>query len=315
MGQNPGGGLRGALHAGYFAKDASFTPRLYTSSALTVKLKKMRSSTDNDASQKELEDELMDVGKRLLKLPSSTDEILTLLEEAEGILYGVWQELARHKASALYPLMKALITDELLRHTDINIQVAVASCFNEITRLTAPTFPYNDDQMKEIFQLFMVALKQLSSESGNNYVRALQILEALAKARSCLIMLDIEIDAMIVEMFQLFFNIIRSNYCSDVFQYMETIMTMIIEESNEVSLELLRPLLDSVRLDNKNISPISWELGKTVFDKCMTKLRPYLKEAVKALNLKVDEYAEIVAILCQDTSNGQNMVRPSTCIS
>ncbi|KAK6127855.1 hypothetical protein DH2020_038395 [Rehmannia glutinosa] len=161
----------------------------------------------------------------------------------------------------------------------------------------------------------MVALKQLSSESGSNYVRALQILEAMAKARSCLIMLDIEIDAMIVEMFQLFFNIIRSNHCSDVFQYMETIMTMIIEESDEVSLELLRPLLDSVRLDNKNISPISWELGKTVFDKCMTKLQPYLKEAVKALNLKVDEYAEIVAILCQDTPNGQNMVRPSTCLS
>lgn len=55
----------------------------------------------------------------------------------------------------------------------------------------------------------MVALKQLSSEYGRNDVRAQQILETLATVRSCLIMLDIEIDAMIVEMFQLFLNTIR----------------------------------------------------------------------------------------------------------
>ncbi|KAI3463462.1 hypothetical protein Pfo_020125 [Paulownia fortunei] len=268
----------------------------------------MGSSTYNDALQKELEDELVDVGNRLLMLPSSTDEILILLEKAESLLARVWQQSPRSTEVALLPVMKALITDELLRHADVNIQVAVASCTNEITRITAPIAPYTDDLMKEIFQLFMVALKQLSSESGSNYLRALHILEALATVRSCLIMMDIDIDAMIVEMFQLFFNIIRSNHSSDIIKYMETIMTLVIEESDEVSLELLRPLLASVRMDNKNISPISWELGKTVFEKCATKLQPCLREAVKPMNLEVDDYAEIVASLCQDTSNGKNMV-------
>ncbi|KAL6495811.1 hypothetical protein OROGR_030374 [Orobanche gracilis] len=265
-------------------------------------------STYNDALWKELEVELKEVGKSLLSLPSSADEILILLEKAQSILSRVWQGLPRSKAGALRPIMMALIAGGLLRNADLNVQVAVASCFSEITRITAPTFPYPDDKMREIFQLFMVALKQLSTESGINFVKSQQILEALATVRSCMIILDIEAEAMIVEMFQLLLGTIQSNHSPDIFNHMETIMTIIIEESDEVSLELLKPLLDSVRQDNKEISPISWELGKKVFEKCAAKLQPYLREAVTPLNLKVDDYAEIIASLCWDASNGKNMV-------
>ncbi|KAL6563128.1 hypothetical protein OROHE_005715 [Orobanche hederae] len=268
----------------------------------------MGSFANDDALLKVLEDELMDVGERLFRLPSSNVGLLILLEEAESILVRVPQDLPRSKADSLFPVMSAMITDELFRHADVNIQVAVASCLNEITRITTPTFPYSDDQMKEIFHLFMVALKQLSSESASNYVRAQLILETLATVRSCLIMLDLEVDAMIVEMFRLFFNTIRSNHSSDIFKYMETIMTIIIEESDDVPLDLLKALLDSVRMDNKQLSPASWELGKIVFEKCANKLEPYLRQALKQLNLEMDDYAEIVSFLCEAAPNGQNML-------
>lgn len=42
----------------------------------------------------------------------------------------------------------------------------------------------------------------------------------------------------------------RSNHPSDVFKHMETIMTLVIEESDEI-FELLRPLLASVKMKNK----------------------------------------------------------------
>ncbi|KAL3617714.1 hypothetical protein CASFOL_038035 [Castilleja foliolosa] len=268
----------------------------------------------DDALRKELEDELMDVGERLLRFPSSNDELLLLLEEVESILSRVPQELVRSKTKSIIPIMAAMTTDELFRHADVNIQVAVASCLNEITRITAPTYPYPDKQMEEIFKLFMVALEELSSKPGSNYLRAQQILETLASVRSCLIMLDIEMDAMIVKMFQLFFNTIRSNHSCNIFKYMETIMTTIIEESDDISLELLKTLLDNVRMENKNVTPIGWELGKTVIVRCATKLEPRLREAVKHLDLKVGDYAEIVASACDVTSNGQNLVA-TTCLS
>lgn len=49
---------------------------------------------------------------------------------------------------ALLPAMTALISNGLLRHSDKDVKVSVASCITEITRITAPEAPYNDEQMK-----------------------------------------------------------------------------------------------------------------------------------------------------------------------
>lgn len=49
---------------------------------------------------------------------------------------------------ALSASQKALVKDELLRHSDEDVKVAVAACISEITRITAPDAPYDDDRMK-----------------------------------------------------------------------------------------------------------------------------------------------------------------------
>ncbi|KAL0415424.1 UNVERIFIED_CONTAM: hypothetical protein Slati_3374300 [Sesamum latifolium] len=158
----------------------------------------MGSASYDEASQKVLEDDLVDAGDRLLALPSSTDELLILLGEVEILLAKVRQQPPRSLCRALLPAMKALITDEILHHGDVNIQVAVASCFNELTRISAPDPPYEDDEMK-------------------------------------------------------------------------------------------------------NTSSISWDLGKKVLANCATKVQPYLSEAVKGMNLALEDYAEIVTSICHDT--------------
>lgn len=50
--------------------------------------------------------------------------------------------------TAVCPAMKALVVKELLNHLDVDVRVVVASCISEITRITAPDAPYDDDQMK-----------------------------------------------------------------------------------------------------------------------------------------------------------------------
>jgi hypothetical protein len=50
--------------------------------------------------------------------------------------------------AALSPSLKALVADTLLRHSDPDVKVALASCISEITRISAPEAPYDDDQMK-----------------------------------------------------------------------------------------------------------------------------------------------------------------------
>ncbi|KAL9462932.1 hypothetical protein AB3S75_000858 [Citrus x aurantiifolia] len=255
----------------------------------------------------ELEEQLKDAGNLLLNLPSPVDEVINLLDKVEHLLANVEQAPSRSMRDALLPTMKGLITNDLLRHSDMDVRLSVTSCISEITRITAPDSPYDDELMKEFFQLAVSAFENLSHASGRYYMKALSILDTVAKVRSCLLMLDLECDKLVVEMFQHFLKVIRSNHPHFVFAAMETIMTLVIDESEDVSWDLLRILLASVRKENQDVSPTSWKLGEKVFTKCAAKLKTNLKEAVQSRGIALDDYAEIVARICgSDDENPQH---------
>uniref|UniRef100_A0A2N9FLE4 Uncharacterized protein n=1 Tax=Fagus sylvatica TaxID=28930 RepID=A0A2N9FLE4_FAGSY len=186
---------------------------------------------------------------------------------------------------ALLHSMNALITDELLSHAEMDVKVSVLSCITEITRITTPDAPYDDEKMKEVFQLTVIVFENLSHVSSHCYMKVISILNTVAKVKSCLLMLDLECDALVVDMFQTFFKTISANHPHDVFSAMETIMTMVIDESDNISLDLLSPLLASVRKENETVSPISWKLGEKVITNCVVKLQPYLQEAVCSIGV------------------------------
>lgn len=70
------------------------------------------------------------------------------LQRADSCLARVEQSPKDSMRKALDPTLKALVEHRLLRHLDTDVQVALASCITEITRITAPDAPYDDDQMK-----------------------------------------------------------------------------------------------------------------------------------------------------------------------
>ncbi|XP_021298162.1 uncharacterized protein LOC110427082 isoform X2 [Herrania umbratica] len=254
----------------------------------------------------ELEGQLKEAGNNLLNPPSSIDELLFLLDKVENLLISVEQAPPRSMQKALLPLMKALISDDLLRHSDMDVKVSVASCITEITRITAPDAPYSDDRMKEIFQLTVAAFENLSPVSSRCYTKAVSILDTVARVRLCLVMLDLDCDELIVEMFQQFLKKIRSNHPNTVFLAMESIMTLVLDESEDISWGLLSPLLASVRKENQKILPTSWKLGENVIANCACKIKPYLIEAVQSMDIALDEYSPIIASICKSESDALN---------
>ena len=140
---------------------------------------------------------------------------------------------------ALSPLMEALVTDQILKHGNCVVKVSAVACVSEITRITAPDAPYNDNQMtvlnmpdkklfffvsstlnymlitfhfigtQEIFQLTVASFENLSDTTSPCYSKAISILKSFATYRWCLVMLDLECDQIIIDMFQLFLNVIR----------------------------------------------------------------------------------------------------------
>ncbi len=98
-----------------------------------------------------LQYQFKDAGNKLLNLPSSIDELLTLLDRVEYLLANVVQALSKSIHNSLLPSMKELTTNELLRHAEMDVKISVVSCITEITRITAPDAPYDDEKMKELF--------------------------------------------------------------------------------------------------------------------------------------------------------------------
>ncbi|KAK7835541.1 hypothetical protein CFP56_023400 [Quercus suber] len=104
---------------------------------------------------REFEKQIKECENRLLNPPSSIDDLLTLLDKVENLLAYVEHEPSKSMRDALLPSVKALITNKLLRHAEMDVKVV-------------------------------------------------SILDTIAKVKLCLVMLDLECDALVVEMFQSF---------------------------------------------------------------------------------------------------------------
>ncbi|CAI9759701.1 unnamed protein product [Fraxinus pennsylvanica] len=261
-----------------------------------------------------MEEQLKAAGNRLLQPPDSLDKLLPLLDQIEDLLSKVEQSPVKSIQAALSPLMKALVADELLKHSDVDVKVAVASCISEITRITAPDAPYDDEKMKDIFQLVVSSFEHLSDQSSRSYAKRTMILETVSKVRSCVIMLDLECDQLITEMFQHFFKAIRDYHPENIFTSMETIMTVVLDESEAISPELLTILLASVKRNNEEFLPVSTKLGERVFERCSVKLKPYLIRSLKSSGISLDDYSEVVTSVCKWTGGPTGHNSDSTCV-
>lgn len=252
---------------------------------------------------KNLEERLFDVGEAFESPPSSVEELYSLLDVTDGLLSRVEQSPSQLMLDALEPLFKALVAKDILGHSDTDIKVSVASCISEITRITAPEAPYDDDIMKDIFQMIVGAFEGLDDTASRSYQKRVSILETVAKVRSCVVMLDLECDALILQMFHHFLKTIRSDHSESVSSSMETIMTLVLEESEDISSELLSCLLETMKKDNKDVRPAAAELAEKVMTCCASKLRPCLLELVQSTGASLSEYNKVVASICQENSD------------
>ncbi|XP_042378873.1 uncharacterized protein LOC121971603 [Zingiber officinale] len=261
------------------------------------------------ATEKELVDDIRDVGKQLESPPADVDDLLTLLDQTEQLLMRVHQAPSQSIIDVLHPAMSLLVDKRLLRHPNEDVKAIVASCTNEIMRITAPDAPYNDDLMKEVFGNIVDTLDKLDDISNDSFFKRVSILDTFAKVRSFIVMLDLECDALVLNMFRIFLRTIRPNHSEGIFSSMETIMTVLLEESDYISEGLLFCLLDVVKIDNKNTLPIAHKLAERVITACASKLKPYLGKFVKP-RVCLKDYSKVVASIIEGNYDfgGQNAV-------
>ncbi|XP_073269239.1 sister chromatid cohesion protein PDS5 homolog E-like isoform X2 [Primulina huaijiensis] len=117
---------------------------------------------------------------------------------------------------SLEPAKKAPISDDLLRHTEVDVRFTVASVITEIIRITAPDVPYREEQMKDYFLLVDTAFKDLPSISGRANSKVVLVLQTISHCQICILTLDYELHDMVHETFHLFLNGIRPDHSESV---------------------------------------------------------------------------------------------------
>ncbi|XP_073128605.1 sister chromatid cohesion protein PDS5 homolog C-like isoform X2 [Henckelia pumila] len=169
--------------------------------------------SDGDGEEIDMEEELkrviLECGNGLLKPCDSIEELLRKLDKMEHLLQHLRQAYKELVKTALEPAKIALISDDLLRHTEVEVRFTIASCITEIIRITAPDIPYREEQMKDYFLLVNTAFKELPSISGRSYSKVVSILQTISHCQICVMMLDYELHDLVHEMFRLFLNGIR----------------------------------------------------------------------------------------------------------
>ncbi|XP_076895823.1 uncharacterized protein LOC143548591 isoform X2 [Bidens hawaiensis] len=255
-----------------------------------------------DSVNEELEQQLQEAGEHLASPHSSSvNNLINLIDKTKQLLARVSQAPSISMQKALVPAMGALIADELIKHSETDVKISVASCLCEVVRITAPDQTYEDEVMKKIFKLYVLAFEQLSNVTGQSYHKVIHILQSVAKVKSFLLMLDLECDALVFEMLEHFLSKIRIDHPRTVFSDIETIMSMIVEESDEISIELLSLLISRAKKENQIVSPASWKLAEKVLKRCSNTL---IKELI---NANLDDYAEVVTLICQNGHENEHL--------
>ncbi|PPD75604.1 hypothetical protein GOBAR_DD27469 [Gossypium barbadense] len=119
----------------------------------------------------------------------------------------------------------------------------------------------------DIFNLIVGTFNGLSDTDGPSFRRIVEILDTLVKYRSCVVMLDLECDDLVNEMFSTFFSVVRDDHPESVLSAMQTIMIVVLEESEDVRDDLLLVILSTL-----GVTQAAKRLAMNVIEQCSEKL-------------------------------------------
>ncbi|PIA26794.1 hypothetical protein AQUCO_08800003v1 [Aquilegia coerulea] len=230
--------------------------------------------------------QLREIGTNLLQLDqtsTSKDALIKLLKQAASCLSELEQSPSLSMLESMEPCLNAIAKPELLKHQDRDVKLLVASCICEITRITAPEAPYSDDVLRDIFHLIVGTFSGLDDVNSPSFGRRVVILETVARYRSCVVMLDLECDDLVDDMFSTFFTVVSDIHPENVLTSMQTIMVLLLEESEDIHENLIHILLTVLGRKRSDISMAARRLAMDVIRHCATKLESSVKQFLMSL--------------------------------
>ncbi|XP_047149337.1 sister chromatid cohesion protein PDS5 homolog B isoform X1 [Vigna umbellata] len=193
-----------------------------------------------------------EIGRHLAKRTRpSKDFIVKSLRKAANTLSQIKQspqprtakelQAAKKQEHALKPLSNAVVCGGLLQHADKEVRLLVAMCVTELFRLMAPEPPFEDKHLRDVFTLIINLFEDLADTASPFFSKRVKVLEIMAQLKCCVIMLEINCLDLVLEMFNIFFSVVRDEQL--LISAMTSIMINILYESEEAFQQLLGVVL------------------------------------------------------------------------
>ncbi|WRX29852.1 hypothetical protein QQP08_022339 [Theobroma cacao] len=215
------------------------------------------------------------------------------------------------------PLRKSIVKHGLSNHTDKDVRLLVAICVSEFFRILAPQPPFADKYLRDMFKLILSMFMELADTTSAFFSRRVKILETVAQCKCCVIMLDIDCSDLILEMFNIFFSVVREHHQQSLINDILSIMTHILNE--EVSHQLTDVILRNLVQESKGATSAASQLAASVIQSCAEKLQPFVCGFLTSCSLDRDAvgselkefYHEIVLKLFQCAPEMLNAIIPN----
>ncbi|GJN07451.1 hypothetical protein PR202_ga25284 [Eleusine coracana subsp. coracana] len=195
-------------------------------------------------------------------------------------------------AIAIGPLLMATVREEFLKHEDQNVKVLLSFCFCEITRIRfyMPDVPYTDDVLKKaiaIGPLLMATVREEFLKHEDQNVKVLLSFCFCEITRIRFYMPDVPYTDDVLKFSHAGGHVLSDrweDHEENILKSMQSILTSIVDESDEIHESLLRVLLSAFGW-KKTISPSPFngaamsgrKLARNVIKQAAGKLEPYIR--------------------------------------
>ncbi|XP_019460581.1 PREDICTED: sister chromatid cohesion protein PDS5 homolog A isoform X2 [Lupinus angustifolius] len=192
---------------------------------------------------------------------------LSQLEQSELPQTAKEVQAAKKRDADLKPLANALVEliHGLHRQEDKDVKLLIAISVTELFRVMAPEPPFEDKYLKDVFKLIISLFKDLADTASPYFSKRVKVLETVAQLRCCVIMLEIDCAKLVLEMFKIFFSVVRDDHHDSLIYSMSSIMINILNESEEGSQQLLEVILRNLL---KDTTCAAYQLASSVIKTC-----------------------------------------------
>ncbi|XP_030387208.1 sister chromatid cohesion protein PDS5 homolog B [Scaptodrosophila lebanonensis] len=206
-------------------------------------------------------------GCRPLVEDLGTDELIRRLKTLANVLQTMDQDDNLHQQ--YIPLALHLLDDFFIHHQSRDVQLLIACCVADVLRVYAPEAPYKEqEQIKTIFKFFIKQLHGLKDPRDPSFKRYFYLLENLAFVKSFNMCFELEdCQEIFYELFSTVFKIINDQHSVKVKNFFLDVLSPLITEADNLSVELLDLILINIVEPNKSANKHAYQLTEQLLIK------------------------------------------------